>query len=99
MARPGQTEKGESMKLGLVTYNLAKDWDLGTIIANCEETGFSGVELRTTHAQIGLALRECGEFGSAQGVEVRLEVHGRVTCQPANIRNIFSWQAIWAWAG
>ena len=36
-------------KLGLVTYNLAKDWDIDTIIKNCEETGFEGVELRTTH--------------------------------------------------
>ena len=38
------------MHLGLVTYQLAKDWDLETIIANCRETGFEGVELRTTHA-------------------------------------------------
>ena len=38
------------MKLGLVTYNMAKDWDIATIIENCVETGFSGVELRTTHA-------------------------------------------------
>ena len=38
------------MRLGLVTYNLAKDWDVDTIIANCTETGFEGVELRTTHA-------------------------------------------------
>ncbi len=37
------------MKLGLVTYQWAKDWDLPTLIANCEETGFLGVELRTTH--------------------------------------------------
>ncbi|NUP98609.1 MAG: TIM barrel protein [Armatimonadetes bacterium] len=37
------------MQLGLVTYNLAKDWDLDTLIANCEETGFAAVELRTTH--------------------------------------------------
>jgi sugar phosphate isomerase/epimerase len=36
-------------KLGLVTYSLAKDWDIDTIIRNCEETGFEGVELRTTH--------------------------------------------------
>ena len=40
----------ESMKLGLVTYNMAKDWDVPTIIEKCVETGFSGVELRTTHA-------------------------------------------------
>jgi len=38
------------MKLGLVTYNMAKDWDIDTIIEKCEATGFEGVELRTTHA-------------------------------------------------
>lgn len=38
------------MKLGTVTYNLAKDWDLETLIKNCETTRFEGVELRTTHA-------------------------------------------------
>ncbi len=41
---------GDRMKLGTVTYNLAKDWDLETLIKNCEATGFEGVELRTTHA-------------------------------------------------
>ena len=29
---------------------MAKDWDVPTIIKNCTETGFQGVELRTTHA-------------------------------------------------
>jgi len=38
------------MKLGTVTYNIAKDWDVETIIKNCEEAKFEGVELRTTHA-------------------------------------------------
>jgi len=38
------------IRLGTVTYNLAKDWDLATIIKNCEEAKFQGVELRTTHA-------------------------------------------------
>ncbi len=37
------------MQLGLVTYRWAEDWDLPTVIANCEETGFGGVELRSTH--------------------------------------------------
>ncbi|MCK6501394.1 MAG: sugar phosphate isomerase/epimerase, partial [Nitrospira sp.] len=49
------------MKLGLVTYNLAKDWDIETIIRNCAETGFAGVELRTTHAhkvEVGLSKDE-----------------------------------------
>ena len=161
------------MKLGMVTYNLGRDWDLETLIANCEETGFAGVELRTTHAhgvevglsaeertevkrrfadsavelvglgsafeydaldsdelrshiegtkeyvrlahdlgvggvkvrpnkvhvdvgipieqtleQIGLSLRECGEYARDLGVEIRLEVHGRTTSEPANIRKI-----------
>ena len=38
------------MKLGTVTYNLAKDWDIETLIKNCEASHFEGVELRTTHA-------------------------------------------------
>jgi len=37
------------LKLGLVTYNLAKDWDLDTLIKNCTETKFQAVELRTSH--------------------------------------------------
>ena len=159
------------MKLGLVTYNMAKDWDIPTMIEKCKATGFEGVELRTTHAhgvevglsaaerkevrkrfedspvrlaglggtfeyhaadagvlrqnvegtkeyvrlahdvgapgvkvrpngfpegvprektieQIGKALRECGQFAKDYGVQVRLEVHGRETCQPANIRRM-----------
>ncbi|HPD13439.1 MAG TPA: sugar phosphate isomerase/epimerase [Planctomycetota bacterium] len=161
------------MKLGLVTYNLAKDWDVPTILAMCEKTGFEGVELRTGHAhgvevtlspaqraevrqrfadsrvalaglgsafeydaidpavvrqniegtkayvnlaadvgapgvkvrpnrlhekegvpkaktleQIGLALRECGQYAADCGVEIRLEVHGHETCLLPNIRAI-----------
>jgi sugar phosphate isomerase/epimerase len=33
-----------------VTYNVAKEWDLDTILRLCRETGFEGVEFRTTHA-------------------------------------------------
>jgi len=36
-------------KLGLVTYNLAKDWDIPRIIDMCVRTDFEAVELRTTH--------------------------------------------------
>lgn len=47
----GRFTTGKSrMRLGTVTYNLAKDWDIATIIKNCTEAGFEGVELRTTHA-------------------------------------------------
>jgi sugar phosphate isomerase/epimerase len=38
------------MKFGLVTYQWGRDWDLPTLIANCEKTGLLGVELRTEHA-------------------------------------------------
>jgi sugar phosphate isomerase/epimerase len=37
------------MKLGMVTYMWGSEWDLPTLIKNCSETGFEGVELRTTH--------------------------------------------------
>jgi len=53
-----------TMHLGLVTYNLAQDWDIETIIKNCEATRFEGVELRTTHAH---------------KVEVNLSKEGRQT--------------------
>jgi sugar phosphate isomerase/epimerase len=51
------------MKFGLVTYQWGKDWDLPTLIANCEKTGFLGVELRTQHAH---------------GVETNLTVSQRI---------------------
>lgn len=164
------------MKLGMVTYNLGRAWDLETLIAHCEEAGFAGVELRTTHAhgievalsaaerravkrrfadsgvelvglgsafeydavdpqvllrhidgtkeyvrlahdlgvggvkvrpnnvhvdegipieqtleQIGRSLRECGEFARDLGVQIRLEVHGLTTSDPAHIRTIIDY--------
>ena len=168
---PSFLTKPPPMKLGLVTYNLAQDWDIATIIKNCEATKFEGVELRTSHAhkvevnlskeqraevrqrfqnskvqlmglgsafdyhtpdpeklkrdtaatkeyivlahdvgaggvkvrpnglpkevpkektldQIGKALRELGEFGDSQGVQIRLEVHGSGTSLVPNIKTI-----------
>lgn len=38
------------MRLGLVTYMWGAAWDVPTLIKNCRETGFEGVELRTEHA-------------------------------------------------
>lgn len=69
------------MKLGIVTYNIAKDWDVPTIIKNCSETKFQGVELRTTHAH---------------GVEVRLtrteraEVRKRFRDSPVELMGLGS---------
>jgi sugar phosphate isomerase/epimerase len=51
--QPGQTPRSSpnqrGLKLGTVTYNIAKDWDLPTLIKNLTDTGFEAVELRTTH--------------------------------------------------
>jgi sugar phosphate isomerase/epimerase len=46
----GQAAPAVELRLGLVTYNWGRDWDLPTVITNCARTGFSGVELRSTHA-------------------------------------------------
>lgn len=40
---------GGKMAFGLVTYLWGRDWDLPTLIGNCEQSGVLGVELRTTH--------------------------------------------------
>jgi sugar phosphate isomerase/epimerase len=37
------------MQLGLVTYMWGAEWDLETLLANCEASGFAGVELRSGH--------------------------------------------------
>ena len=161
------------MKLGIVTYNIARDWDVATILERCSKLGYGGVELRTTHAhgvevdlsaeeraeikgrfadsgieiaglgsafefhavepevvreniegtieyarlaadlgcpgvkvrpnglqvdrgipmkqtleQIGLAVRECAQAAADLGVEIRVEVHGRDTNEPRNMRTI-----------
>src|SRR5947199_10508878 len=36
-------------RLGLVTYNVAANWDLPTLLSVCKKVGISPVELRTTH--------------------------------------------------
>ena len=38
------------MKLGMITYNVARDWDLETLIHQVKAAGWAGVELRTEHA-------------------------------------------------
>jgi sugar phosphate isomerase/epimerase len=42
-------KKGSKMKIGLVTYQWGKDWDLPTVIRNCQSSKVVGVELRTEH--------------------------------------------------
>ncbi|MCX6838981.1 MAG: TIM barrel protein [Verrucomicrobia bacterium] len=42
--------KGENIQFGLVTYMWGADWDLPTLIKNCETAKVLGVELRIEHA-------------------------------------------------
>ena len=54
------------IQLGTVTYNIAKDWDLPTILQKLEALGYAGVELRTTHKH-GVEV----ELSAAEREEVR----------------------------
>jgi sugar phosphate isomerase/epimerase len=45
-----RAEEAAKFMLGLVTYNVPKDWDLPTILKVCKEVGIAAVECRTTHA-------------------------------------------------
>jgi sugar phosphate isomerase/epimerase len=38
------------LKIGIMTYTIAQDWDIETIIRNLKEANYQTVELRTTHA-------------------------------------------------
>jgi sugar phosphate isomerase/epimerase len=52
------------MHLGLVTYNLAAEWDIPTILKNCQAAKFEGVELRATHThkvEVNLSTAERAE--------------------------------------
>src|SRR5947209_16780022 len=52
-ANPSAAAKAEDkpvkFRLGLVTYNVAKDWDVPTLVRICKNVGISPVELRTQH--------------------------------------------------
>ena len=47
---PTEPDLKSAMKFGLVTYMWAFDWDLPTLLSNCEKTKVLGVELRTEQA-------------------------------------------------
>jgi sugar phosphate isomerase/epimerase len=72
---------GDGFKLGTVTYNLAKDWDISTIIKNCTLTGFEAVELRTTHKH---------GVEPSLNKEQRLEVRNRFLDAPVQLLSLGS---------
>ena len=65
-AAPGK-KPGSKMKFGLVTYLWGKDWNLPSLIRNCEIAGAMGVELRVEHAHAVHA-----GMNKRQRLEVRL---------------------------
>lgn len=72
------------MRLGAVTYNVLKDWDLETIITKLEAAGFEAVELRTEHKHgiepsISAAEREAVRRRFARS-KIRLLSYG-TTCE------------------
>jgi sugar phosphate isomerase/epimerase len=68
---PAKPVGPHGLKLGTVTYNIAKDWDVPTIIKNLTEAGFDAVELRTTHKH-GVEI----SMTPAQRAEVRKQFEG-----------------------
>ncbi len=62
---------GGGLKLGTVTYNIAKDWDVPTLIKNLTEAQFDAVELRTTHKH-GVEI----SLTPAERAEVRKQFEG-----------------------
>jgi len=75
------------LQLGIVTYNIAKDWDLPTILSRLEKLGYAGVELRTTHAH---------KVESSLTRDERLEVRKRFDDSPVELAGLgtaFEFQA------
>ena len=50
IALGARASAAKGFHLGLVTYNVAKEWDLETLLRLVREAGLEGVEFRTTHA-------------------------------------------------
>jgi sugar phosphate isomerase/epimerase len=68
---PAPAPGHRGLKIGTVTYLIAKDWDVPTIIRNLTEARFDAVELRTTHAH-GVEIA----VSPAQRAEVRRQFEG-----------------------
>ncbi|KPJ58942.1 MAG: hypothetical protein AMS15_07385 [Planctomycetes bacterium DG_23] len=67
------------MKLGLLTYNIAREWDLDTLLIKAKELGFEGVEFRVdAHHAHGVEV----DLTSQQRREVaqRIAASGLINC-------------------
>ncbi|MGC8668404.1 MAG: sugar phosphate isomerase/epimerase family protein [Chthonomonadales bacterium] len=66
-----------TMKLGIVTYNVAKNWDLDTILTVCRQVGIDGVEFRTSH-----------RHGVEPSLSKQQRAEVRAKCRDAGLRQI-----------
>ena len=57
---------GGKFQVGLCTYLWGKDWDLPTVIANCEKSKVLAVELRTAAQTWGRAELECATASGSE---------------------------------
>jgi sugar phosphate isomerase/epimerase len=62
---------GEGIEYGLVTYMWGADWDVPTLISNCDQAGVTAVELRVEHAH-GVDV----SLSAAQREAVRVQFEG-----------------------
>lgn len=60
----GAGKSGANVRFGFTTYQWGKDWDIPTVIANCQKAKTFGVELRTSQSY-------------AHGVELDLDAEQR----------------------
>lgn len=68
--------KNQGMKLGFVTYQWGKDWDVDTLIKNLSASGILGVELRVEHAH---------KVSPALTKEERIQVRKKFSDSPVKI--------------
>ncbi len=73
LAEP-KTDKPLLFKLGLVTYNVAANWDLPTTLKVCKAVGIAAVECRTTHKH---GVEPSLEGRAAQGRQEAVRRHRR----------------------
>ena len=65
--------------------------DVGASGVKVRPNGFAkGEDRKKTIERIGLSLQECGKFAAEHGQQIRVEVHGRGTNDPAVIKQIMT---------
>jgi sugar phosphate isomerase/epimerase len=78
---PDAAERAKQVSIGKQFIDLAHD--TGAWGIKVRPNGMpQGVPAETTIRNIGASLRELGDYGAGKGVEIWMEVHGRVTQDP-----------------